>query len=167
MPDEVSAVVSQLQRVQQRMMADTVAMAEALEGLTVTRWEAWTGLLVELSLETNRKLLSLRVSLTLTLVVVHLGQLDMGLEPYVHDTQNCAQCFMKTPTGGGDMPGCGGDMLAVLSVQADVSRQDQKHMAPARRMEVFMNRLAPIFFLLRAAPAVPVLSHGCSCSGSH
>lgn len=54
-------MVSQLQRVQQRMMADTVAMAEALEGLTVTRWEAWTGLLVELSLETNRKLLSLRV----------------------------------------------------------------------------------------------------------
>jgi hypothetical protein len=43
------------------MMADTVAMAEALEGLTVTRWEAWAGLLVELSLETNRKLLSLRV----------------------------------------------------------------------------------------------------------
>jgi hypothetical protein len=46
------------------MMADTVAMAEALEGLTVTRWEAWTGLLVELSLETNRKLLSLRVRAT-------------------------------------------------------------------------------------------------------
>lgn len=61
-PPEVSAVVSQLQRVQPRMMADTVAMAEALEGLTVTRWEAWAGLLVELSLETNRKLLSLRVS---------------------------------------------------------------------------------------------------------
>lgn len=60
-PVEVSAVVSQLQRVQPRMMADTVAMAEALEGLTVTRWEAWAGLLVELSLETNRKLLSLRV----------------------------------------------------------------------------------------------------------
>lgn len=58
---EVSAVVSQLQRVQPRMMADTIAMAEALEGLTVTRWEAWAGLLVELSLETNRKLLSLRV----------------------------------------------------------------------------------------------------------
>jgi hypothetical protein len=69
-PAEVSAVVSQLQRVQPRMMADTVAMAEALEGLTVTHWEAWAGLLVELSLETNRKLLSLRVGSTHMLVLV-------------------------------------------------------------------------------------------------
>jgi hypothetical protein len=60
-PAEAAAVVAQLQRVQPRMMSDTIAMAEALEGLTVTRWEAWAGLLVELSLETNRKLLSLRV----------------------------------------------------------------------------------------------------------
>lgn len=61
-PAEVSAVLTQLQGVQPRMMSDTIAMAEALEGLTVTRWEAWAGLLMELSLETNRKLLSLRVS---------------------------------------------------------------------------------------------------------
>jgi hypothetical protein len=37
-------------------------MAEALERLTVTRWEAWAGLLTELGLDVNRKLLSLRVS---------------------------------------------------------------------------------------------------------
>ena len=60
-PAELSVIVSQLQRVQPHMMADTVAMADALEALTVTRWEAWAGLLMELSLETNRKLLSLRV----------------------------------------------------------------------------------------------------------
>lgn len=58
---ELSAVVSQLQRVQPGMMSSTLAMADALEALTVTRWEAWAGLLMELSLETNRKLLSLRV----------------------------------------------------------------------------------------------------------
>lgn len=65
-PAEAAAVVAQLQRVQPRMMSDTIAMAEALEGLTVTRWEAWAGLLMELSLETNRKLLSLRVRWQLT-----------------------------------------------------------------------------------------------------
>jgi len=58
---ELSAVVSQLQRVQPGMMSSTLAMADALEALTVTRWEAWAGLLMELSVETNRKLLSLRV----------------------------------------------------------------------------------------------------------
>jgi hypothetical protein len=33
-----------------------------LEGLTVTPREAWAGLLVELDLEVNRKLLALQVS---------------------------------------------------------------------------------------------------------
>lgn len=65
-PAEAAAVVAQLQRVQPRMMSDTIAMAEALEGLTVTRWESWAGLLMELSLESNRKLLSLRVRWQLT-----------------------------------------------------------------------------------------------------
>jgi hypothetical protein len=36
-------------------------MAGALEGLTVTPREAWAGLLVELGLEVNRKLLALQV----------------------------------------------------------------------------------------------------------
>lgn len=60
-PEELAAVLSQLQAAQPSIMQDTVAMAEALERLTVTRWEAWAGLLTELGLEVNRKLLSLRV----------------------------------------------------------------------------------------------------------
>jgi hypothetical protein len=52
----------QLQAAQPGVVADTLAMAHALEALTVTRWEAWAGLLGELGVEVHRKLLSLRVS---------------------------------------------------------------------------------------------------------
>jgi hypothetical protein len=54
-------VLSKLHSRQPRLLADTAAMAGALEGLTVTPREAWAGLLVELGLEVNRKLLALQV----------------------------------------------------------------------------------------------------------
>lgn len=60
-PPELTAVLDQLQASQPRLVQDTVAMAEALERLTVTRWEAWAGVLTELAVDANRKLLSLQV----------------------------------------------------------------------------------------------------------
>lgn len=60
-PPELAAVLSQLQARQPRLLADTAAMAGALEALTVTPREAWAGLLGELGLEVDRKLLALQV----------------------------------------------------------------------------------------------------------
>ncbi|WIA38029.1 hypothetical protein OEZ86_001400 [Tetradesmus obliquus] len=59
-PPELAAVLSQLQARQPRLLADTAAMAGALEALTVTPREAWAGLLGELGLEVDRKLLALQ-----------------------------------------------------------------------------------------------------------
>lgn len=52
--------MSQLQSHQPRLLADTCAMAAALAQLTVTPREAWAGLLAEVGVEVNRKLLALQ-----------------------------------------------------------------------------------------------------------
>lgn len=58
---ELASVLGRLQAAQPRLLADTAAMAAALERLTVTRREAAAALLGELALEVNRKLLALQV----------------------------------------------------------------------------------------------------------
>ena len=59
-PAELSVVLSELQSSHPRLLADTCAMAAALSQLTVTPWEYWAGVLGEIGVEVNRKLLALQ-----------------------------------------------------------------------------------------------------------
>ena len=58
-PAELSVVLSELQSRHPRLLADTCAMAATLSQLTVTPWEYWAGVLGEIGVEVNRKLLAL------------------------------------------------------------------------------------------------------------
>lgn len=53
-------MLSELQCRHPRLLADACAMASALAQLTVTPREAWAGILSELGVEINRKLLALQ-----------------------------------------------------------------------------------------------------------
>lgn len=57
---ELQAIVNELQLHHPRLLADTLAMAEALESLTVTPQEKWASLLGEMELDVSRKLLALQ-----------------------------------------------------------------------------------------------------------
>jgi hypothetical protein len=61
LPEELRGVLSRLQSIHPHLLPDTCAMADALEGLTVTAREATAALLTELGVEVNRKLLALQV----------------------------------------------------------------------------------------------------------